>query len=42
MKPTNREHVFVKGYRDFEYKAVGSKLGLPEPVETIVWSSKNG
>jgi len=41
-QPIDRENFYAKGYKDFETKKWGSKLNLPEPVETIVWSSKTG
>lgn len=41
MKPNGRENFYMKGQGDFEYKPFGSKLNLPEPVATMVWSSKN-
>lgn len=42
MRPTQTENYSAKGYSDFEYLSSGSKRGLPEPLETIVWSSKSG
>jgi hypothetical protein len=41
MKPINQEAFYAKGYRDFQSREWGSKYQLPDPVETIVWSSKN-
>jgi hypothetical protein len=41
MKPSNQDNFYAPEYCDFEYKKVGGDSNLPEPVETIVWSSKN-
>lgn len=40
MIPTGRYNVYAEGYSDFQSKPSGSKANLPEPIETIVWSSK--
>jgi hypothetical protein len=40
MKPNGKYNVYAKEFSDFEYKSFGSKANLPEPIKTIVWSSK--
>ena len=39
-RPTNTENFYADGYRDFRAPEWGCKRDLPEPIETIVWSSK--
>jgi hypothetical protein len=37
---TSKESFYNEGYPEFVRKDIGCYLNLPEPVETIVWSSK--
>ena len=36
----NAENLYNRDFLSFEYLKYGSKLNLPDPVETVVWSSK--
>ena len=41
-QPLNRENFWNKEYRDFDtFGDYRTTKGLPEPIETVVWSSKD-
>jgi hypothetical protein len=40
-RPINRENIYDEQFQSFDYKEKGSQYNLPEPIETIVWSSKD-
>jgi hypothetical protein len=40
MKPTNQKNFYAPIYCDFEYKNIGRDSNLPDPIETIVWSTR--
>jgi len=41
-RPINKENFYDKIFFDFKQLEYGSQHDLPDPVEIIVWSSKNG
>lgn len=40
MNPTWEKNYYTKEYTDFKYKELGSRFNLPEPTETIIWTSR--
>jgi hypothetical protein len=40
-RPMNKANFYSEEYIDFQIKRYGSQYNLPEPIETIVWSSKD-
>lgn len=41
-KPTSKENFYDKNFFDFKSLEYGSSFDLPDDVETVAWSSKNG
>jgi len=41
FRPLDRENVYDKNYVDFKARDYGSEWDVPDPVKTIVWSSKD-
>jgi hypothetical protein len=41
MMPTYQENFYADGYTDFRTLEHGSRRDLPDPVESVIWSSKD-